>query len=224
MLKNLPENTRIILFSFAPLVGVIILFFIVGNFGFAKISEVRLNSQKAAKDEAVLLQKLEILNAIDPEIESQVNILTTTLPYSNPALLVTSQIKLVGEETAVILYGLKSGAESTENNLSKIVLNFEVVGSRGSVFEFMKKLQAASPLMLVDKVKISESEEGARAAVALKTYWAKLPTKLPAVTDQINGLTSEEEDLVGEILTFRQPVFAVFSAQPDTGRTDPFLP
>jgi hypothetical protein len=57
-LKNIPESTKKLIGVIAPLIALIILFAIVGKFGWSKVGDLRSKIVAAQKDETGFTQRL----------------------------------------------------------------------------------------------------------------------------------------------------------------------
>ena len=225
MFKNLSTGTKQITVAVFPLLAVIILFIIVGKFGLSKISEVRAGLAKAQKDRTILTQKTDILRTVSASVGESANAALGVLPESNPSLAVVSQIKLLALENSVLVSGIKSGPEiADKTGLLRTDISFDIIAPRDQMIAFIKATGNIAPVIVVDKIKLSENGGVERAAISVKSFWSPLPTKLPLLTTEITNLTEAEKQLITDMGSLRKPVFVIVPPSTGTGRTDPFSP
>lgn len=225
MFKNIPTGTKQILIAVLPLVVVSILIIVVGKFGLSKISEVRSALTKAQGDRTLLTQKSNTLRTVLSSARDVADVALITLPETNPALAVVSQIKLVASENSVLISGVKSGSEvADKTGLSRSDISFNISGPRVSVLAFIKAIQNIAPIIVVDKIKISENGGLVDSSISVKSFWSPLPTKLPSLTTQITDLTPAEKQLITDMGSLRKPVFVIVPPSTGAGKTDPFSP
>ncbi len=223
MFKKLPENTKMMINSFGPLTAVVILFFLAGNFGFSKISDVRANVKKIQADRNVLTQKLNLIRGVSQTAAAASSVASVALPASNPALTVSAQLKLLASQNGVLLSGFKAGGEAADaSGLSRADLTFDVTGSRPGVIAFIKGIKTFAPITLVDKIKINEAGGSSKATFSVKSFWSAFPKTLPAITEPIADLTADERKTLQDISTLTQPLFSEETVVPGGGKTDPF--
>ena len=212
--------------SVLPLLVVVFLFIIVGNFGFSRIAGVRQQISQSQRDKAVLGQKLDLLSTVSATVATEATIASVAVPAGNSVLAVIWQLKTLGVGSGVLLSNIKAAAEvKDESGLSRSDVSFEVSGARSSVLAFLKGISEFAPLVVLDKIKLNEIGGAVRANIALKSFWSEFPTKLPATTEPITDLTTEERKILGELSALRQPAFVEIPAAAQTsGRSDPFGP
>ncbi len=225
MFKKLPENVRLILNSLVPLIIVLVLFVLIGQFAFGKISEVRNKITKSQKDQLILVQKLDLLKTLGSTASSSIESVSNALPETNPSLAVISQIKNLAVQNGVVVANVKGGAEVKDNSgLSRADISFEVFGPRIQIILLAKTVSQIAPVTLMDKIKISENAGSARANISVRSFWAPFPTKLPALTEAITDLTADEKKTLGLTVNLIQPQFTEFPPSEGGGKADPFSP
>jgi hypothetical protein len=223
MFKKLPENIRLIINSVSPLIVVLVLFVVVGQFAFGKISEVRNKITKSQKDQAILVQKFDLIKTLGETAASSVAAVSNALPEANPSLTVISQMKILAAQNGIVIANTKGGAEVKDNSgLSRVDITFDVIGPRAQIITLTKSISQIAPITLVDKIKITESAGAARATIATRSFWAPFPTKLPALTEAITDLTADEKKTLGVVTGLTQPEFSEVTASDTAPRPDPF--
>lgn len=211
------------LMAFAPLIGVILLFYFVGQFGFSKISEVRVQIANESKNQNALTQKLNILRTVSDTLATGAVFATTALTDSNPSLVISSQLKNLSSQNQVIVSGIKGGPEVTDSTgLSRVDITLEVNGTRAEVLAFAKAVENMAPITHIDKIKINEGNNQVRASLSLRSFWSPLPTKLPALTDQITDLTADEKNMLSDLSGLTQPQLSTAPVPASGGKPNPF--
>lgn len=222
-MDKIPENVRLIINSTAPLIVVIILFVIVGQFGISKVLALRGEITQAQLDGNTLSQKLSILQEASATSQTNSNIATTTLPDKNPTLAVLAQLKILASQNSVAISNIKGGATVTDDSgLGRTDISFDATGSLPQLVIFLKGVDGFAPITHSSRIKLNETGGSSRAEVTVSSYFAPFPTKLPAVTDQITDLTSDEKNTLQKITTLTQPVFVNVPASQNSGKPDPF--
>src|SRR5258706_1876700 len=194
LLKNIPENIRIIITSAGPLVIVIILFLIVGNFGINKVQGVRSQITEATTTQNILTQKLSLLQSVSSTLGNAPDVASSALPSSNSALTAISQLKKLGLLNLLTLTNVKSGTETKDvSGLSRADIAFEIAGSRAQIVAFVESIPTIAPITLVDSVKLNESAGEARATNGVKNFLAPPLSTFPSVNPGLTDFNWEEE-------------------------------
>ena len=222
---KIQENVIMVIKAVVPFFIVIILFAVVGQFGFGKIAGIRDQISTAQSDQKILSQKLDILKNIQSTGAQSSNLVASALPDGSPALSVISQIKILAGSAGVTLSEVKAGASAVDTTgLSAVNITFNVAGSRTQVESFINLVSSFAPVSVVEKIKISESAPGtALANVSIKSFWAPFPTKVPVITTAITDLTAAEKQTLQGLSSLTQPVFVAVQAGAG-GKADPFSP
>lgn len=221
-LKNIPESTKKMISVVTPLIALIILFVIVGKFGWSKVGNLRSKIVVAQKDETVLTQKAKLLETISDTLSSGSAISTAVMPQDNSALVVLTQLKILSGTRVVFLSNVKSGAEvKDESGLSRVDITFDLRGTKESVIAFLKDTGNLAPIVKLNKIKISQALGETLATVSVMAFWSELPKTIPSVTDGISDLTPKERATLTEIGKLIQPMFTQLPAA-EGGKTDPF--
>jgi len=222
---KIQENVVIVIKAILPILIVVVLFVIVGQFGFGKISQLQGQISSAQNNQSVLNQKLDILRKVAVTGAQSSNFAVAALPDGNPALLVLSQINILAGTQALALNNLKSGTPSIDSTgLSTAEIAFDVLGSREQIETFLGDIASFAPITVVDRIKLSESAPGVAVAnISLKSFWSPFPATIPAVTQAITDLTPDDQQTLQSLGSLTQSVFA--QIQPSqAGKSDPFSP
>jgi hypothetical protein len=221
-MKGIPENIKLIAKSIAPFLISILLFILVGNFGIARINDVRAQISEARINQNVLGQKVETIQAISGTVGNFSSAATVALPDANTALAVIGQMKSLALTNGIILTNIKTGpATNDASGLSRVDISFDAEGSRTQISTFLKASTGIAPITIIDRIKISETGGVAKAGVVAKSFWAPLPASVPTSTQTLNGLTSDEQATLTRVSALSQPLF--FEITPSSGgKTDPF--
>lgn len=221
---DIPQNIKLIIRSVAPLVIVVILFVLVGNFGISKIQEINSEINSAKKDNGVLSQKISLLNSISATLANSPNVATLAVPITNSSLMALSQIRDLASANQLSITNIKSGSSASTGGLSKINITFEAGGSISQMVSFLQGLSNIAPITVLDGVKITQATGGIAANISVNTFWSPAPTTVPAISQSIGDLTPDEKTVLAHIATLTQPTFSEVKPSVNTGRTDPFTP
>jgi hypothetical protein len=224
-MQKIPENIITVVKAFLPLFTIIILFVIVGNFGFGQIGQIRDKVISAESDQKTLTQKMEVLRNVSAQGAQISNFAVAALPDSNSSLAVMSQLRTLAQNQNLFIANIKSSDPTTDpTGLSSVGISFNLSGgSRAQLESFANSLGSIAPITLVVKIKLSEDSPGsALANVSVKSFWAAFPTKIPALTEAISDLTPDEQQLLQKISALTQPVFVQLPPAGGGGRSDPF--
>lgn len=224
-MQKIPENVMSVIKVVLPLLIVIVLFVIVGKFGFGKISGIRTQILAAQTEQKVLSQKLSILTNVASTGEQFSNLAVSALPDSNPSLAVVSQLKILAGTDGLVISEVKSGSPANDTTgLSAVNVSFNVIGSRVQIESFINEISTIAPITIVDKIKINESSPGASVGnIVVKSFWAPFPTQIPTVSQAIADLTPDEQQIMQDLGVLKQPVFSQIPPA-QGGKSDPFSP
>lgn len=224
-MKGLNDGTKMQLMAFGPLVAVIFLTYIVWTFGYSKVSDIRRNIKKAQNDQTNLNQKLGTLRNVPDNVILGAQNATIAFPESNPSVVLLSQIRSLSQANSVTIGNIKSGSEvSDSSGLQRVDVTFDITGGRGEVIQTILDIQNLAPITVLDKVKLNETGGVARSTVSVKSFWAVLPTQLPALTEKVADLTTSETNLLEFLNGLRMPDFSTITAGEGAGKSDPFSP
>lgn len=223
MKKIIPANLQALLVP-ASLLGILAVLTVFAlNFGLGKISGQRDELAINDKNENSLKDKLTILNQAAVSIGRFVDSSSVAVPSENPAFLVLSQLKILGNGKSVLLSGFKVSAPiNDEGSLSRIDIGFDVDGTTESVFGFLNSISTFMPITTMQKVKISQTAGAMRASVSLQAYWAPFPASLPKLTEPLKELSTEDNQLLTKLSSLTPPVFGEIVPTASSGRLDPF--
>lgn len=223
-MNKIPENIKVIGSSVLPLIIILILFVIVGNFAFSKITDLRTQIGDAETVGNTLKQKVNLLSTVSGSVANYSSSAAVALPDSNTSLAVISQLKNLAILNTVLLSNIKAGSETKDpSGFSRTDVSFDVEGSRDQIVTFLKAISGIAPISLVGTVKISESGGLVRAGVGVRTFWAAIPKTLPTSNQSINDLTADERSLLSTINSLTPPSFSVAPASQGGGRPNPFV-
>lgn len=225
-MEKIPENQIIMLKAFLPFLVIIFLFFIVGQFGFGKISDIQTQIQTAQTQANILNQKIQTLNNISQNGAKLSNVASNAMPDSNPDLAVIGQLQLLASTSGLGITQLKAGSPGVDaSGLSDVEITFDLSGPWPGIESFLKGISTIAPITLIDKIKISEqSVNSSNDIISVKSFWAPYPKKVPAVTEAIQGLTPSEQQILQTVSALTQPASINLPAVSNGGRSDPFNP
>ena len=202
-------------------------FLAVLGMGVARIARSQIPSQKnklavQLKKEQALSQKSELLRALETDVANQADLTSFALPPQNSSFIALSQLKKLAQNDLVIITNLRIGAEAKDGNISSSDISFDAEGPLPSVLTLLENIGKIAPIAQVDKVQINQAGVSARATVRIKVYWAALPTSLPAISEPLGDLTSEEKEVLLKVLGLTPPEFVLLAPEEPRQNTNPF--
>lgn len=223
--KLIPPSIGVMLLPLAFLIGLISLTTIAVKVGISNISSQRDQLSKIQKDESVLSAKETLLRRVGSVVLSQADASLGAVPEGNSSLIVISQLKSLAATKGVTITDFKVGnTQKSENNIFAIDVSFQVEGAVAQTFDFVASIASFSPLTTIEKVKMDQVAGATRMEVILRCYWAALPKTLPSLTQPLNELTSDEQEMLARLGSLSQPAFLNIAPSLPSGRTDPFGP
>jgi len=185
-----------------------ILLIIVSYVGIKNLSSVKTKIDENKIIETTLGQKVLILETVTSVLPDDITFLDIVLPSKGAVLYGISQVKNQAITFNLLISNMKSGTTvAEENGVSKNSINFEILGEEQNVYQFLDSFSKLLPLMIIDRVSFDRSSNLIRAEVAMSVYSANLPQKISSLTGAINELTSQEINLLKEIVTYGLPQF-----------------
>ena len=224
LLKSLPESVRQTISAGLPLAIVIILFVLVGEFGVPKVVEIRTEISSAEHSQNIMTQKLKLLQTFSSTASLVTSAADTAVPSTDPTLEVISQIRTVATANGVQLSSIKtSGGQASNAGLNQSVVSFTVQGTRQQIFSFIDGLTNVAPIIVIDKINISEATGSDNADITVDSYSADLPKTIPSIDAPISGLTQTENDTLNKINVLTQPgIVTTLSPQTEGFNPNPF--
>lgn len=220
------QNNKDIQYLTKPISILGILFILIGfviSIGFKQISGLIDTTSELKITQTKLSEKLDTLESVRQVLNENINFVDIALPYKASVLYGLAQIKNLALLNSVIVSNLKAGSLILEDNgISKNSLIFEAEGTELDIHNFLLSFYKSLPLMTIDKVKINKAEGITRATVTLYVYSAELPEKIPAVTESVNGLTTEDITLLTKLSGYIEPAFLEPKSNGNPQRIDPF--
>lgn len=224
-MKQIPDNVKLVIKSIGPLVVVLFLSLIVGNFGISKVRSLRSQISQAQNNNNILTQKVDLLRNVSGSLSGSPDIATIAVPDSNPSLVVISQLKLIAGENSVVVSNIKTGAETKDKSgLSSVAISFDAEGPREQIIAFLNTLSGSAPIIKVDKLKLTENSGITKAGTTVDAFWADLPKTLPALDNPIADLTSDEKSTLAKITQLNLPIFNQVNAATESAKSNPFGP
>lgn len=231
-MKNLTQNLNIVAVPVGMLLGVILLGGILTKILVDNVNGLNQDISQGSSAENVLQAKLNSLEGTDPNLSSQESILSlNALPTSSSVLVAFSQIKKLTLTNGLSINNLRSSGDTLNpaKTIGSTQIDFEVDGTYPSLASFITQLASSAPVLRFDTIKITSQNSGEakvyRLAASLFSYWAPLPTKLPAIDEPITKLTDDEQKILNRISVLTQPIFSVGGTAVEatsSGRPDPF--
>ncbi len=216
------------------LLAVLSLVFVGTKVLFDNISGLNASLGENRKTENSLQNKLTSLQAISPKVTADSQAAIAALPESNPALFVVSQIRSQSRSLGLTLnsfsFGGIAGSTILNKGLSSGEITFEIGGSYKNIAALIDSMKNSAPLVRFDSIKIlNQSALGGgvyKFTGDVFSYWAKLPTNLPALSQPFEELSSDEQKILSQISSLNVLTSATVASSPSAGvasnRPDPF--
>jgi len=215
---NLPPNLRVLVVPVAAVAILIVLSFFVMREAINRINLTRLRLERTRKDAEVLQLKQLFLQEVTDQAQVQSEAATLALPERNSALLAMAQLRNLAEKNIVSLENVTAGGEEkSKGDVATVVISFDAIGRQERVLEFLSSIQGSAPLARLENVKMTQQTQDSTIVTAsLKAYWAPFPEQIPALTEPIQQLTVEEQEILAQLLTLTPPPFFATSQVPTT--------
>lgn len=206
-------------------VVLIALFAYVVNTSYKKISTQLASIKSLRQDITVFQNRIEGLRAFQDREFPDSDKLLAALPEENPSLWMLSQIKRKAEENIITVQERTTSFSSSEGSgIASGHIIFSAQGGKENMINFLLSFPKIAPLSKIARLELSMDEEGAAttANVEISVYYAKLPQKLPEITEAVNKLSPEEEEMVGKLTKLELPEFTSLSPNSPFEVKDPF--
>lgn len=223
LLKGLPESVQQTISAGLPLVIVIILFVLVGGFVVPKVVEIRTEISSAESSQNIMTQKLKLLQTFSSTASLVTSAADTAVPSTDPTLEVIPQIRTVANVNGIQLSSIKtSGGQASDVGLNQSVVSFIAQGTRQQIFSFIDGLTNVAPIIVIDKITITEAAGSDNADITVDSYWADLPKTIPSIDAPLSELTQTESDTLKKISALTQPGTTSFTPQTEGFNPNPF--
>ncbi len=217
------ETDKQVLKAVGPLLAVVLLFIFAGKFAASQVTKMTKKISEEEKVKQVLTEKLKVLSSVSATVGSSANTVLAAMPSTNPSLSLMYQLKILSSNYQLVLSNVKSSVDENMTSMMALNSSFDISGSKDQIFSFIKAIGGIAPITFVQKVDLSESVGAYTATVTTKTYFAPLPTKMPAVTQAITDLSSTEKALLSQMNGLSRPVVLEINVStPSAINTNPF--
>lgn len=189
-----------------PLLIIVIIFSFTFKIIFGMITTTNKNISDLKKTESILSDKILSIKEVSVNTASYSDLVLNALPGSSPSFLVYAQIKSLAVSNQLAISNLKSFLGDVDSkDISSLVTTFELTGSKNQIIYFLQQIGSIAPLTYIEKFDLSGEVGVATSNITLKTYFAPLPTTIPAVTQPVTDLNSTEKEIMKELTTLIIP-------------------
>src|SRR3989344_3580571 len=124
------------------------------------------------------------------------------VPDTNPGAMLISQIRKDVAERNMALTKLELSPPSVlQEEINKVEVTFVVESENyEDLIDLILSFKNYIPLTTIEEVEIGFEEGKPSAEIKTAVYWASLPTQLPSLTQPLQGLVSEEQAMLIDIL------------------------
>jgi Tfp pilus assembly protein PilO len=222
-MKKIPENLIIVLKSLFPLLIIVVLFFILGKTSIKKMQDIQAQIKAVGQDKAVLNEKLDLLRSVAATGTRDSNEAVAALPVSNPSLAVVSQLKAMALQNGLLISTIKARKDPEEDqNIQTLTVSFSIVGAKNELNNFLRNIGTLAPITRLNTVKVSESSGTYSGEVIVNSFWAPLPTYLPASIQEFQDFTPSDKEILKRVNTLTPPVSIEAPPAGEGGKVDPF--
>jgi hypothetical protein len=219
-----PQKMKVMVVPLGLFLAALLLGAIVVRVGLSRVSSQRAELQKASKNETILAQKQNVLQALEEDVLSYADTAILAVPEKNPSLIALSQLKILGESKGLLIDNIEIGNSVKDKSGGyKAIVSFEVEGAFDQVLSYLTSIKTFAPLTIIDRAEITQAGGAVRASVDAVVYWASLPTKLPALSEPVKELSASETNIITELSTLEPPLFTEVLPSAPSGRLDPFV-
>src|SRR5258708_7664018 len=231
-MKTFLENDlKLLSIPLGILLVIFALGFISGKIILDNISRLNGELSNNTTSENMLQTKLSSLQKINDVVSSESQAAIIALPGTNSVISTLSEI-----QTQAVLFGLTiNNIRSSDlqlagqtNTAVETDIDFNADGSFTNIASFIKAIKNSAPINRFDTLRIStQSLSGVnlyRLNATLATYWAPLPTTIPAITEPLVQLSGDDQKFLNQISVLVPAAFtaASSSASVNSPRADPF--
>lgn len=221
--SQLPPEFQVLLVPFALISAMAILFAIVYNVGVSRISQQNQQLAITKKNESVLAERVSVLQEVSGTVTTQAKAADAAVPSINPGLITLSQVRTLASKTSLSVIDFGIGSEIIDvGGLKKVEVDITVEGKFGDVVSFISQLNSIAPISVPTKIRMTSAGGLSRASLSANSYFAALPTRLPALTEPVRKLTAAETDTISKISALSQPAFLELTPQAAVPRSNPF--
>lgn len=184
------------------LLMLIALVFVTSLFiSFSKIRGLNSKIKESQKTLGLLNRKISVLeNASFFVRDDSFDYTNLALPSENLPIYAIAHIRKLASENSLVLENLKfSGTSQMAGEIEKTSVSFDVEGDDEVVMIFLKLVDNGFPVSSTNKLLVNNSGTLSRISVVLDFYSSKIPSKISALSDEIKGLTDDEEFLLSKI-------------------------
>ncbi len=220
-------------------VGALLLLIVVGIPMYNHTSELTTKWRAKQNEREEVLNKVSTLTQLDPTVLAErVSTIDAALPPKKDILTYLAAIDGLSSELGVSFGGVDLApgilAEATSSGSKKnapvkggvesLTSEVKIVGDREKVYAFLRAIEQVLPLMQIDNVKVSVSNDGQYSlALTLGMLWAQQGTE--ALTGKIVLFDETEEKYFQQLSGYRQYAAIVSTASTgEIAKSDLFVP
>ena len=152
----------------------------------------------------VLASKVNNLKAINTqEIQESAKIAVLALPDAPQALSVVNTIRTLAQENGIEVLNIRLNVSKKEKfgaNLGSLDLLVELSGSPVSSKNFMGDIERTFPISYIKNGVFTNDKGLVKFNVVVQTFSKKLPSEIPSPTASLPEFSSDEEELLADIL------------------------
>ncbi len=192
------------------LVAVISLLLFTVVIGVNKIKTLNTKISAAKVLNGQLTQKVDILQSVQARVEEGVDLAAIALPSKGSILFGLSQIKNKVNSLGLTIENLKTtNTIKEEKGVERASISFDIVGDETNLYLLLDSFKKVLPLSNINKLSITSEGGTSTAAITVNFYSSEAIEKIPAITGQVSGLTTEELDILNSLSSYDVPNFTI---------------
>ena len=207
-MENIYLRYKPIFIPVSVLVIALFLELFVGKSLWSRYSRVRLNLNEVNSTIDVFEKRLTKLRLASEEAPVYSSSAQLALPSKNSALAVVSQLRNIAFENELNIenLSLEGQLEGEGSTLSRFDLSFKLNGEFDRISAFLSELPKLLPLVNITTLDVNDRNDLVEAKIEVVSFWARLPTELPPITEPVIELSQDELATLNVISSFKKPL------------------
>lgn len=223
--KSLGANMKILVVPVLALLVLVVLFLVLLKSGYSRVASVLREIDAREEEIGTLNQRITVLRRFNQDLSNEADAAYFTLPDKNTTLVVLSQMKSASAEVGatisnVQMVGTRTAGQPVES--SGLTWHGQMQDI-DTILNLLNTIDERVPLTNMARISSERTGDGGFGSdFDLQLFWSPLPRQLPALTEPLQDLTQEEEELLRSLANRIKPDFLDLSPEPPQDRTDPF--
>jgi len=220
---TLKPNLRVLVVPTILIGSLLIVSVIVIKNGINQISSQVKTLSELSKSEKKLEEKANVLKNMGPIVVDQADQTVIAIPKNNPSVLMLFQLsQLANEKELVVVEKEVAVSREDKSGITSSIVTLKAVGQIEQIIPFLQGIKTLAPLSNIMEVNMKEDKSFIEIETKVAVYYSDFPTTIPALTQPINKLTKNEEQIYEKISGLKLPDLTQLSPKEPGVREDPF--